>query len=38
LEELKKVIELDPYSQEAKYARDAIQKIEQTKPEPQPTN
>jgi len=38
LEELKKVIELDPDSQEAEYARDAIQKIEQTKPESQPTD
>jgi len=36
--ELKKVIELAPDSQEAKYARDAIQKIEQAKPESQPTN
>jgi len=35
--ELKKVVELAPNSQEAKYARDAIQKIEQTKPEPQQT-
>ena len=38
LEELKKIIELAPDSQEAKYARDAIQKIEQTKPESQPTD
>ena len=36
LAELKKVIELAPDSEEAKYARDTIQKIEQTKPEPQP--
>jgi len=35
--ELKKVIELAPDSEEAKYARDTIQKIEQTKPESQPT-
>ena len=38
LAELKKVIELAPDSQEAKYAQDTIQKIEQTKPESQPTN
>lgn len=38
LVELKKVIELAPDSQEAKYARDAIQKTEQAKPESQPTN
>ncbi len=38
LVELKKVIELAPDSEEAKYARDAIQKIEQAKPESQPTN
>ena len=38
LKELQKVIELAPNSQEAKYARDAIQKIEQAKPESQPTN
>jgi O-antigen ligase len=37
LVELKKVIELAPDSQEAKYARDAIQKIEQAKLESQPT-
>lgn len=37
LEELKKVIELAPDSQEAKYARDIIQKIEQAKLEAQPT-
>jgi len=37
LVELKKVIELAPDSQEAKYARDAIQKIEQEKLEAQPT-
>ena len=37
LVELKKVIELAPGSEEAKYARDAIQKIEQTKLESQPT-
>ena len=37
LVELKKVIELAPDSQEAKYARDAIQKIEQAKLEAQPT-
>ena len=36
LVELKKIIELAPDSQEAKYARDAIQKIEQAKPESQP--
>ena len=36
LAELKKIIELAPESEEAKYAREAIQKIEQTKPEPQP--
>jgi len=35
---LKKVIELAPNSEEAKHARDAIQKIEQAKPESQPTN
>ena len=34
--ELKKVVELDPKSEEAKYARDAIQKIEQAKLESQP--
>ncbi|MCK4309517.1 MAG: O-antigen ligase family protein [Candidatus Atribacteria bacterium] len=38
LAELKKVIELAPDSQEAKYARDAIQKIEQVKLEAQPAN
>ena len=38
LVELKKVIELAPNSEEAKHAQDAIQKIEQTKPESQPTN
>jgi len=37
LVELKKVIELAPDSEEAKYARDAIQKIEQAKLEAQPT-
>jgi len=37
LVELKKIIELAPDSEEAKYAQDTIQKIEQTKPEPQPT-
>ncbi|GAI08236.1 unnamed protein product, partial [marine sediment metagenome] len=37
LVELKKVVELAPESQEAKYARDAIQKIEQAKLEAQPT-
>ena len=37
LVELKKVIELAPDSQEAKYAQDAIQKIEQVKLEAQPT-
>lgn len=37
LVELKKVVELAPDSQEAKYARDAIQKIEQAKPESQST-
>ncbi len=37
LVELKNVIELAPDSEEAKYARDEIQKIEQTKPESQPT-
>jgi len=37
LAELKKVIELAPDSEEAKYAWDTIQKIEQTKPESQPT-
>jgi len=36
--ELQKVIELAPDSQEAKHARDAIQKIEQAKSESQPTN
>jgi superkiller protein 3 len=36
LVELKKVVELAPESQEAKYARDAIQKIEQAKLEAQP--
>jgi len=36
--ELKKVIELAPDSEEAKYARNAIQKIEQAKPESQPTD
>ncbi len=36
--ELKKVIDLAPNSEEAKHARDAIQKIEQAKPESQPTN
>ncbi len=36
LEELKKVIELDPDSQEAKYARDAIQKTNQEKLEVEP--
>ncbi|MBA7558259.1 hypothetical protein ES705_51055 [subsurface metagenome] len=36
LAELQKVIELAPDSQEAKYARDAIQKIEQAKLEAQP--
>jgi tetratricopeptide (TPR) repeat protein len=34
--ELKKVVELGPESEEAKYARDAIQKIEQAKLESQP--
>jgi len=38
LEELQKVIELAPDSEEAKYARDTIQKIEQTRLESQPTN
>lgn len=38
LVELKKVIELAPDSQEAKYARDAIQKTEQAKPESQSVN
>ncbi|MHC2995215.1 MAG: O-antigen ligase family protein [Candidatus Atribacteria bacterium] len=38
LVELKKVIELAPNSQEAKYARDAIQKIEQEKLKAQPDN
>jgi len=37
LVELKKVIELAPDSQEAKYAQDVIQKIEQAKLEAQPT-
>jgi len=37
LVELKKVIELAPDSEEAKYAQDTIQKIGQTKPEYQPT-
>ena len=37
LAELQRVIELAPDSEEAKYARDTIQKIEQAKPEPQPT-
>ena len=36
--ELKKVVELGPESEEAKYARDAILKIEQAKLESQPTN
>ncbi len=36
LVELKKVVELAPDSQEAKYARDVIQKIEQAKLEAQP--
>ena len=36
--ELKKVVELGPESEEAKYARDAIQKIEQAKSDSQPTN
>ena len=36
LVELKKVIELAPESQEAKYARDIMQKIEQAKLEAQP--
>jgi len=36
LVELKKVIELAPDSEEARYARDAVQKIEQTKLEAQP--
>jgi len=35
--ELKKVVELGPESEEAKYARDAIQKIEQAKSDSQPT-
>jgi len=35
--ELKKVIELAPDSEKAKYAQETIQKIEQTKPESQPT-
>ncbi|MBA7561141.1 hypothetical protein ES708_02776 [subsurface metagenome] len=35
--ELKKVVELGPESEEAKYARAAIQKIEQAKLEAQPT-
>jgi len=34
---LKKVVELGPESEEAKYARDAIQKIEQAKSDSQPT-
>ncbi len=34
--ELKKVVELGPESEEAKYARDAILKIEQAKLESQP--
>jgi len=38
LVELKKVIELAPNSQEAKYAQDTIQKIEQAKLEAQPAN
>ncbi len=38
LVKLKKVIELAPDSEEAKYAQDTIQKIEQAKPESQPTN
>jgi len=37
LVELKKVIELAPDSEEAKYAQDTIQKIEQAKLEAQPT-
>jgi len=37
LVELKKVVELGPESEEAKYARDVIQKIEQAKLEAQPT-
>jgi O-antigen ligase len=37
LVELKKVIKLAPNSQEAKYAQDTIQKIEQAKLESQPT-
>ncbi len=37
LVELKKVVELAPNSQEAKYAQDTIQKIEQAKLEAQPT-
>jgi O-antigen ligase/Tfp pilus assembly protein PilF len=37
LVELKKVVELAPDSQEAKYAQDTIQKIEQAKLEAQPT-
>lgn len=36
LVELKRVVELAPDSEEAKYARDAIQKIEQAKLEAQP--
>ena len=36
--ELKKVIELAPDSEAAKYAQETIQKIEQAKPESQPTN
>jgi len=36
--ELKKIIELAPNSQEAKYSQDIIQKIEQAKPESQSTN
>jgi len=38
LVELKKIIELAPDSREAKYARDAIQKINQEKLKSQPTN
>ncbi|GAI13137.1 unnamed protein product, partial [marine sediment metagenome] len=36
--ELKKVVELGPESEEAKYARDAIQKIEQAKLEAKDSN
>ena len=36
--ELKKVVELGPESEEAKYAQDAIIKIEQAKSDSQPTN